>query len=320
MGVIPTEVLIKTAIEGGINDLKKNQWVIPDIVSWYSADFLSRKEYGYNEIEAFIKFILSNKFPVYLDFRLDSPEFPCITISSMPRVENESRAVLADFDEITTEATPLSNNIIYVYEPFTPKGYNPQNGFLVFPENLNTSKVAPGQFLVSSSGKAYPILGVVDEYTIRIKTQIIDDFKTVFVIPIISAFNVHRESTFVNESVIIGIHAAGNPLFLTWTHDLIWYVLLRCKEAFLEARGFELSAVRSEPPFLNESFPADRIFTRNIILSGSTRFSWVKFKAPRLDVIHGPGILIQDAPKTLDAYLKMIERQGWKMKKDSDNQ
>lgn len=313
--MIPTDILVKTAIEAGLNDLRRNQWILPDILGWLGSDQMSSAEYGWKEIKAFTDFFNTNKLPVYLDFRVDSPEMPCITVASIPRSEDQSRAALGD-EGMEEDVEPQGGvkRPIYVYPPFTPKAYDPQSGKVTFPDNFDTGFVFPGQFLVSQkSGRAYQIKSVVDGASFLVAPDTADDFRNAYIVPPVSAWNLKRELIFVNEQVIVGIHAVGNPVHNQWLHDIVWYILLRCKEVYLEARGFELSTQESGQPYLNQNFQAsDRVFSRDITLRGRLETSFIKYQAPKLMAVKG-SIRIMDGPRTPDAYQEEIQKQAWKM-------
>lgn len=319
MAIIPTDILVKTAIESGINDLRKNDYILDDVIAGLATDPLSKLEYGYKEIHAFKQWFTSNKIPVYLDFRVDSPEMPCITITSSPRVELLQRTALGDtlgqIDEISTEK--VSANPIKVYENFTPISYDKTSGLITFPDGIDTEMLVPGQFLISSkTGHAYQVLEVIGNSAFKIKSNVNEDFTDAYIVPPVSVWNLQREVTFVQETVYIGVHTQSDPVQNQWLHDVIWYILLRCKEVFFEARGFELSTFQSEPMYLNPNFKeTDRIFSRNITLNGQLEINFIKYAAPKLQQVRGI-VRIVDGPKTPPGYVKQVNKQSWKMEED----
>lgn len=301
MAIIPTDILVKTALEAGLNDLRKNNFILDDVIAGLATDMLSKTEYGYKEIHAYKQWFLSNKIPVYLDFRVDSPEMPCITITSSPRAEMIPRTSLGDSlggpEDISTEK--VSINPIKVYENFTPSEYDKTNGVITFPSGITTEYAVVGQFLVSSrTGKAYQILEIIGNTQFRIKANVNEDFTDAYVVPPVSVWNLQREITFVQETVYIGVHTQSDPVQNQWLHDTVWYILLRCKEVYFEGRGFELSTMQSDAMYLNPNFKeTDRIFSRNINLSGQIEINFIKYAAPKLQDVRGV-IRIADGPKT----------------------
>lgn len=317
--MISTDILVKTAIEAGINDLRKNQWILPDILSWLAEDKMTAAEYGWKEIKAFTEFFNTNKLPVYLDFRTDSPELPCITVATIPRTELLNRTTLGDEGMLEDIEEPKQGvkRPVYVYPPFTLKAYDRSEGIVTMPDNLDTRFIVAGQFLVSArSGKAYQITECIDGARFRIASGISDDLTNAYIVPQVSAWNLQKELTFISEQVVIGVHAQGNPVHNQWMHDLTWYILLRCKEVYLENRGFELSTISSEPVYLNPNFKeTDKVFSRNVTLSGQLEVSFIKYQAPKLQDVRGR-ILIIDGPKTPAAYQEQVDKQAWAMEHD----
>lgn len=318
MGLISTDILVKTAIEAGLNDLRKNNWILPDILGWLATDDMSAREYGWKEIQAFTEFFNTNKLPVYLDFRVDSPEMPCITVASIPRTEDQSRAALGD-EGMEEEIEPKGGvrRPIFVYPPFSPKAYDPSTGTMTFPDGTNTYFIAPGMFLVSQkSGKAYQIKSVSDAQSFQIAPGTAEDFRNAYIVPPVSAWNLKKELSYLNEQVIVGIHAIGNPVHCQWLHDIVWYSLMRCKEVYLERRGFELSTQQSGEPYLNPNFNGtDKVYSRDITLMGKLEMSFIKYQAPKLWSVKG-SIRIADGPRTPDAYQEEVQEQAWRMEQD----
>jgi len=124
------------------------------------------------------------------------------------------------------------------------------------------------------------------------------------------------------------------------------YILLRYKEAYLEARGFELSTLTAQGMDINPHFEIERVFTAVINLSGVIEGSWIKYIAPKLQGVKafaggtdpnavgvtgqeppGPiripnvtipptnnfkaGIHISEASPTPEQYKEQVDQQGW---------
>jgi hypothetical protein len=320
MAVLSTDILVKTAIEAALADLRRNEWILPDIFGGLATDPLSKHEHGYKEVAAAIEWFKKTNIPVFLDFRLDSPTMPCITVANIPRAELTNRASLGDegsIEDYYPEENGGAIKPIKIIDNFTIKGYDKAKGTILMPEGLTTEQVVAGQFMVSqASGKAYEILQVLSNTSFKVKPNIQDNLQSVFIAPPVSLWNLHRELTFVQESVSISCNTSGNPVECQWLHDLLWYALLRYKEVYLEGRGFELSTLVSGEMMINQGFSdADRIFTRVITLTGQLEVSWVKYIAPRLHSIK-QAIVIADGPKTPPTYKDMADNQGWKMAGD----
>jgi hypothetical protein len=229
----------------------------------------------------------------------------------------ESRSNLGDYGQEEqynpTEATRQPQR---VYNPFTPQSYDATTGNVVFGPANNTDVMAPGMFLVSQkSGQAYVINEVVDGQTFAITPGTIDDFTNAYVVPPTELWNLRREIMFLRQTFTIGCHSQGDPVTTTWLRDLVMYILARYREAYLEARGFAVSSLSASPPAIDTDFDMERVYKVDISLIGDVQMDWIKWVAPKLQVVRGT-IVIADGPKTPAQYLALAQQQGWQMPPD----
>jgi hypothetical protein len=321
MSIIATDILIKTMIEGALADLRRNAWILDDIFGGLATDPLATHEYGYKEVQRAKEWFAKNRIDVYLNNRIDAPQFPCITIVQTSSREMLERTSLSDEGDIEdTEPHSKRKQIQKVYDNFTPKSYNPAKGWVTFPDGVNTDLIAVGQFLVSSkSGKAYVIGSCVDSETFAIAPNIIDDFTNAYIAPPTSLWNLHREQTFLEETFAIGLHAQSDTNQAIWLRQLAAYMFFRYKEAYLEARGFEVSTLSVGAIDINPYFKdVENVFSCPITLTGQVEANWIKYLAPKLQKTRG-GVIIIDGPKTPEAYIKEVKDQYWRMEKDEED-
>lgn len=324
MAVPQVDILLKSAIEAGISDLRKNPWILDDVFGGMEPDglandALSQAEYGMKEVAAAKRWFLNNNIRVILQFRTDAPEFPAVTIVRGPSQEKIDRTSLGDDGSIEEYYDQDAIDAVQkVYTNFTPKSYDQVTGKVTFPDKTITDIMVPGQFLVSiKSGKAYQINSVDDASSFFISEGINDDFTDAYIAPPVALWNLHREQTFFQETFYIGCYGQSDPVQCIWLHSLVSYILLRYKEAYLEGRGFDLSTFNSAPMMQDETFKPEQIFQRIITLTGTTETSWVKFIAPKFQAASG-GIVIMDGPKTPPDYAEDVIKQGWRMEADVD--
>jgi hypothetical protein len=319
MGILATDILIKSMIEAAFHDLRKTPYLLDDVFGGMADDTLTRIDHGYKEVARAKQWFLDNEISVFFPFRVDAPTMPCVTIALTQSMEMQDRAGLADepgedFEEQINPRT-IDRQIPKVYSNFTPTAYNPSTGRIQMPTGIDDSQLVEGQFVVSVKyNKAYVIKKIYGGGAFDITTGIKDDFSVIFITPSFAVWNVHREMTFLNEAYSIGVHAQSDPVTAIWMRQLLMYVMLRYKEAYLEARGFEISGIQAGEVTLNQSFDMDRIFSCYINLSGQVEANWIKYAAPRFDKVTAK-IKIIDGPKTPDAYLAQLE-QGWEMEDD----
>ena len=282
--IISTDILIKTMFEAAFNDIRKNPWILDDIFGGLATDPISRLEYGYKEVIRAREWFLNNDIKIFLQYRNDDPVFPAITLVHAGMSEMLDRTSLSDSrlgEEV--DITKIKTETAKVHGLFTPTEYDPGTGKIKVDQHFDLSVIASGQLLVSArTGKTYPIKELAGNGFI-IPAGVVEDFRNAYVIPAIALWNLERELTFVHEDFQIGLHTQSNVNQNMWLHQLVWYILLRYKEAYLDSRGFELSTLRSGPIELNPNFSqADQVYSRYITLQGQVQADWIKYIAPKL--------------------------------------
>lgn len=315
MAVISGEILIKTAIEAAIYDLRQNEYILEDIFVGLATDPLSKAEYGWKFVEQAVAWFKETDIPVFDQFRVgDNPVFPCITVVKANSSENLQRTNLADHGLI--EQKPrigLKLALRKVYENFTPQKYDPDTGIVTFPKSLTTKDVFPGQLLLdNTTGESYKILQCLSESEFRIETNTCANFTEACIIPKSQMMNVHREVTFKKESYIIGIHVPSQPVQNVWLSQIINYCLLgRYKEVYLDERGYEISTMEEGQVQMNENFKPEVVYTKYFTLHGDICVDWIKFTSEQLDGVK-QAVWIAEAPESPTQEIKEQSiKQGW---------
>jgi hypothetical protein len=305
-------------LEASIADLRRNSYILDDIYNGLVEDPLSSIEYGYKEVTEAKKWFLNNQITVYLPYRVDSPTSPCIAIMQNAASEIDSRASLAD-DGSDEDYDPAKAGkpVTYVVPQFTPTAYDSTTGQIILPDPYTTYAIATGMYIVAKSGKAYAITSVVDDKTIAISSGVnTEDFLDAYIIPQYQAYSLRRENAFLNESWSISVYASSDPTQALWLRQLVAYSLFRYREAYLEARGFEISSIQMGPIVLDPNYQGDRMYTAKITLSGTVPATWIKYIAPKFGKVYGQ-IKIMDGPKTPESIKESVKKQGWEMAADN---
>lgn len=299
MAIIASDLLVRSAIEAAIYHLRQNTWLLPDVWGGLANDSILKSESGYKEVDAAIKWFLSNNINVFAPFRIDLPTFPCITVVNTSTSEDLSKTMLGDYGSEETDFDPRGAALLpqKVYGSFTPKAYDPSKGKVTFPDTLTTDILVPGQFLVTKKGKAYQVLKVFDQSSFEIKEGVKDDFLDAYIVPPTTLWNLKREMTYLQESFAIGCHAQSDPVQAIWLRQLVMYILFRYKEAYLEARGLQLSTIQAGGVDLNNQFEKEKVFTSIINMEGTMEANWIKYTAPKLQSVTAK-IIITDGSKT----------------------
>lgn len=316
MAYVQVDILLKTAIEGALQDLRANHYLLDDIFNGLPNDQLSAPQYGAKEVQEAKKWFLATDVPVYMQNRVDTPTFPSICIADGGSREMTERAgVSDDIEPIIEYTSPKGTKPAWIYPPFVPQTYDASTGTFTFPVGTTTEAMVPGVFVVSAAGKAYVVKKVVSATQFQIAAGTIDNFTNAYILPPYAVWNLAREKTFLEHRYSIFCAAQSNPVYALWIHAVMVYCLGRYKEAYIEARGAALSTFSSGPLTLDARFEGEKVYFVEITFTCQVECSWIKYVAPKLYEVKG-GIQIANGPKTPSQYLNQVKSQGWDMAGD----
>ncbi len=123
-GIFQGDIIIKTAIDLGIEDMKKNPWLIDHMLSDLLRNPYLKEKYGAKQIEACKEWFRNAQIDIVLRGRDDKDRLPCVTIQVGP--SNEKPEMKSMADQSTEKAVLLPGKIgkpiPYIVKPFTPAG------------------------------------------------------------------------------------------------------------------------------------------------------------------------------------------------------
>jgi hypothetical protein len=320
MSVNSSDLIIRSTFEAAFADLRANSWLLIDVFNSLVLinDPLTSTDYGQKEVQRAMNWFLSTDIPVYMQYRIDNVTFPSITIIDMGASEMVGqRTALAD-DGHTETWSP--ENVVstpqYVVPPFAVSNYDSTSGLITMPSSVNTSQVVPGQFLVSvASGKSYVIDKIAGTNQFYIEPNVTDNITTCYVLPLTPNWNLQREQTFFKQNYAIMVAAISDPVYCTWLTQIVTYVLGRYKEAYLEARGYEVSSFDVGPLTIDQAFNNEQVYYKQISLTGECEMGWAKYVAPQFQG-YNTGIVIANAPASPPDVLPVILNEGIQMEGD----
>jgi hypothetical protein len=280
IGIFQGDIIVKSAIELALEHLRDNPWVLEDIFrSLLENPILSRK-YGMKEINRAKEFILNNNIPIYMVNRIDTQEFPCITIAVGASQEDKSAATLGDMSVMIEEYSPsdIQQTIPFIVPPFVPTSYDINTGIVEMdPSVVEYKYIGTGMVVIeTSTGRGFIINGKsgVNGFQIAVGSEI--NASELAIIPQYAVFRGRRERAISQESYNIGCHVQGDPSTLIFLYSVVKYALFRYREGLLEANNFQLSNLSSTPIIHDDSFGVENVYSRGITLSGQVEESWVK--------------------------------------------
>lgn len=289
MALFQGDVMIKTAIELAVEDIKKNPWIIDDIFSDFINNPLLRQKYGQKEIERAREYILNNKINFYMNLRMDNEEFPCVTVKMGDSREDEALATLGDQTLCVDEFEPedIKRPIAFIVKPFKVVSYDQATGVIVAEDNVeNFNFINEGMIAVDpKTGNGYKVLERLDDKSFRIAAGSVLDVEELAIVPEYQIYRARREGIKNKEMYNIGCHAHGDPANLIFIFNLVKYAILRYREGLFEHNNFQLSTIRCTDMIKNEAFRADNVYSRYIQISGQVEEDWIKTPYRVIEVI-----------------------------------
>lgn len=271
LGIHQSDVIIRTALVEAIAELRAN----PDLLDWVFAslrqDELTSQSYGDKEIEAAKKWFLATQIPVVMVPRLNEAKVPCLTIKLVD--SNEDIVTLGDvhYDPIQN----IDTEPLILVGPTAPIGYTASTGLLKF-SSLGGIYPSVAMSVYDRNGVAHPIVEVLTDLQFKIAAGTVADFSQCTIRSTPPPYAIKMESVRYKETYQIGIHVSGEPVYLTWLHSILVFILLRSKQRLLEARGYESTTFNSTDFDRNEFFEAEFVFSRYINITGYVRHYWPK--------------------------------------------
>lgn len=280
-GIWQGDVLIKTMLDLGMDEMRKNPWLIDHCFSSLKTIKFVSDKYGQKQIDAAKEWFLNNKIDTYMRPRKDRDQTPFVSVYPGQSSEKMDMKHMGDISVERKLLIPneIGKPINYVINPFAPVSYDAVTGNVTVPSDVNIASVAPGQILANiNNGTGYVILGTAPN-TIIIEQGLILNVEQLAVVPEYQYYEARIEHCFNNETYTLGCYAHGDPQNLVWLHSIVLYTILRYRQTLLEGSGFAESYFSSgeflEDP--NMSGPSgEEVYVRFITLTGQVEQTWIK--------------------------------------------
>jgi hypothetical protein len=280
--IFQSDLIIKAAVELGLEDIRNNLWLIDDILGDVINNTYLREKYGQKQVSACKEWFKNNQVEVYMENRNDRDKLPCVTISLGSSQEKDDRKTMADqsTESVILLPSEINKPIGYVIKPFDFISYDNSTGLVAVPAGTNLTTVAPGMILVDpQTGKGYIISDVTLEGIIIEASLGAISPAQAGVVPQFQFYKARIEHTFFQETYNIGCHAHGDPQAVLWLHSIVLYSLLRYREGLFEANGFSESVLANSDLSSNPAYTGpggEQAYSRYITLSGLVENSWIK--------------------------------------------
>lgn len=279
-GIFQSDVIIRTALQAAIADLRGSPYLLNYIFASLPADALTANEYGDKDVQSAREWFLANEIDVRMNVLGEPPSFPCITVALLESSEVPNEATLGDVDAQVME----DNDDFWptIAGPFTP-AYDALTGILTLPASIGTGvPLFEGMVIVDRAGTQYPIIEVGGDFIVTIASGLTADFTNAELRAPRPAFVTTLESASFRETYQVGCHAIGKPIYTIILHSVVIFAMLRYRQKLLEARGFERSTLSSSELRRNDATSVENVYSRYFSVQGYVRHYWPKFISPKL--------------------------------------
>jgi hypothetical protein len=333
--IAATDTIILTAFRIGLADIRRNPYLIDDIMCQFMEDPYLKDSWGKQQIDRFKDFLAKRQINVVMETRLpDLSKLPAIVIKIGGGSEDPQKQGLGDSDHYdSVEASTLGGifadpNIIL--GPVTPESYDPATGELTFSVDVSLDTVFEGQFVYDEVNKqAYEIQVVLDKHTLLLDTDLKADFTNMTIRPTKNIVKHSKKSIWFYEDYTITC-ISTEPNELMFLYSLCLYILGRYKKTLFEARNFEVGTYSYSPVYVpNPSDDTNLLFARDLNLRGRVQHTFIESTNQIIQGI-SPELLIDAnvdltvtngsvmaATKTPESvYFDQVKDQAWKMEAD----
>ena len=279
MSIFLGDIRIRTAIELGLEDVKKNPWLLQDILGDTVSNPYLRARYG-SQIESCKQWIENNRIYTFMSARDDKMEFPCVVIEMGTSNEKTDMKHMADLSTESVKLIPndINKPIPYVIKPSLTGTYNSGTGAFAFSADVDLNNISPGMILVDpTNGNGYIIQSVTVANQVNLLPGLTMTGAFYGIIPKYQYYESAIGHTFMEEPYKISCSAMDQQTLL-WLHSIVVYSLLRYRQVLLEKDGFAQSLISSGPMYPNPDYSdaGQVMWSRDINLTGQVENRWIQ--------------------------------------------
>jgi len=304
-----------------LKDLRKNRFLVDDILCDVTGDELLKDLYGAKEVEKF-NLLVDKDIQINVEHAVDHAKLPAIAIRVSGGSEDTSRTGDALSDGYRTDRVDAKSlGGIYktpriILGPVTPESFDYLTGKMTFPESVSLARVFDEMMVYDEvNKKAYPIVTVMNDFTLFIDPPKERPNLTGMTIRGKDESAIHvRKEYFTTEQVTF-ICAAKDPVEVIYLYQIMMYLIGRHRLNFFETRNFRNTTLQYSPIYkLTAPDDPNFVFARDITLNGTVEHNYIESTSRPLDG-SSPDVRIADM-KTPDALIAQASGQGWSGEED----
>ena len=331
MSVSQTDAVILSAFRVGLADIRRNQYLIDDIMSQFSSDPYLKEAWGQQQIDRMKSFVAKQKINIMMETKLpDTSKLPAIIVKIGGGTEDPQKQGLGDSDHYENIQPATTQGIfpsqLIVLGPVTPISYDSVSGQISFDPSVDLTAVFEGQFVFDEVNKQlYEILVVLDDHTIMIDSGLKPNLQGMTIRPQSNLVRNTLKSIWCYENFTLTC-ISTEPNELMFLYSLVIYILGRYKKNLFEARNFQISTMSYSEIYLpNPGDETNILFARDVSLRGRVEHSFISSTdemitgiSPTLyvEADDKDGAPIEPDTTTPALYNTQVSNQNWAMSGD----
>lgn len=280
-GVMPTDIIIRTAILAALDDIRAQPWLIDFCFQSLLHDEMTRKFYGEKELLEIKSWVLNNEIAVTMAHNLNNVKQPAISIEVAD--SQEIQQVLGDIHVVPSEKVVFVTKVP-PWLIFTPESYDRQTGVIRLPADKNTDNVFVGQRVLDRvNNVAYSILEVVDDRSFRIAAGANLNLTRAEVVGADDLWTATCESVRQAEGFNIDCIVQGDPTKTLVLEALVRFILYRYKHTLLQLRGYDNPVIRTSGMTFSTMYGKEAtqlLWKRVAMVTGWTELTWPRDVRP----------------------------------------
>ena len=314
-----TDLYMTRAIHLMLKDLRRNRFLVEDILCDVTTDPLLKDLYGQKEVDKF-NLLIDKEIQVNVEHAIDMARLPAIAIRVGGGTEDTSRTGDALSDGFRVEKVDTSTlGGIYITPriivgPTTPESFDSITGKIVFSDSINLSQVFDGMNVYDEVNKqVYPIVTVMDGYTLFIEPNKTPNLNGMTIRGKEETASHIRKEFFAHETVTF-ICCAVDPVEVIYLYQMLVYLIGRHRLNFFETKNFRTTVIQYTPIYKLTDDP-NFVFARDITLSGTVEHSYIESTNRYIEGM-APDVRVSDMKSPI-AILQQVSGQGWSGEEDT---